>query len=89
MSRATAESPTRELETETLAWRREILEKSLTALRFPKDSFNADTDWAYGLQAVAHGATSLFYMTDEAQEGRNAFVEKRKPDFSPYRRMPW
>ena len=86
MSRATAESPTRELETETLAWRREILEKSLTALRFLKDSFNADTDWAYGLQAVAHGATSLFYMTDEAQEGRDQFLEKRDPDWSPY---PW
>ena len=54
-----------------------------------KASFNAATDWVYGLQAVAHGANSLFYGTEEALEGSNAFLEKRPPDFSPYRHMPW
>ena len=77
------------LEEETSQWCRDLLEKSPTALRMLKASFNADTDWVYGLQAVAHGATSLFYTTEEAAEGRDAFVEKRKPDFSPFRRMPW
>lgn len=81
--------PPEELEAETLAWCRDILEKSPTALRFLKAAFNADTDWAYGLQTVAHGATNLYYMTDEAKEGRDAFLQKRKPDFSPYRQMPW
>jgi len=81
--------PPQELEAETLRWCRELLEKSPTALRLLKASFNADTDWVYGLQAIAHGATSLFYRTDEANEGRTAFLEKRKPDFSPYRHMPW
>ena len=81
--------PPEELEAETLAWCRDLLEKSPTALRFLKAAFNADTDWAYGLQTVAHGATNLYYMTDEAKEGRDAFLQKRKPDFSPYRQMPW
>ena len=77
------------LEEETSLWCRDLLDKSPTALRMLKASFNADTDWVYGLQAVAHGATSLFYTTEEAAEGRDAFVEKRKPDFSSFRRMPW
>lgn len=77
------------LEEETATWCSELREKSPTALRFLKASFNAATDWVYGLQAIAHGATSLFYRTDESLEGRNAFLEKRKPDFSPYRQMPW
>ena len=81
--------PYERLEEETAQWCRELMEKSPTALRMLKASFNADTDWAYGLQAIAHGATSLFYRTDEAQEGRTAFLEKRKPDFSPFRQMPW
>ncbi len=81
--------PLTQLEDETLAWAGEMLSKSPTALRFLKASFNADTDWVYGMQAIAHGATSLFYQTEEAREGRNAFIEKRKPDFSPYRRQPW
>jgi naphthoate synthase len=54
-----------------------------------KFGFNADTDHGYGLQALAHGATSLFYATEEGNEGRRAFLEKRQPDFSPYRRTPW
>ena len=81
--------PPEELETETMAWCRDILQRSPTALRMLKASFNAATDWVYGLQAVAHGANSLFYGTEEALEGSNAFLEKRTPDFSPYRHMPW
>jgi naphthoate synthase len=79
-----------QLEAETTQWAEEILEKSPTAIRMLKASFNAATDWVYGLQAIAHGATSLFYQTEEAQEGREAFLEKRKPDFSRFRqRQPW
>ncbi|MBI2166367.1 MAG: 1,4-dihydroxy-2-naphthoyl-CoA synthase [Chloroflexi bacterium] len=81
--------PPAELEAETMRWCRDLLEKSPTALRFLKAAFNSDTDWAYGLQFVAHGATSLYYQTEEAKEGRNAFLEKRKPDFSRFRHMPW
>lgn len=81
--------PPKELESETRAWCQDILQRSPTALRMLKASFNAATDWVYGLQAVAHGANSLFYGTAEALEGSNAFLEKRQPDFSPYRHMPW
>ena len=81
--------PPEELESETRAWCQDILQRSPTALRMLKASFNAATDWVYGLQAVAHGANSLFYGTAEALEGSNAFLEKRQPDFSPYRHMPW
>lgn len=81
--------PPERLEEETMAWCRELLEKSPTALRFLKYSFNADTDHIYGIQAIAHGATSLFYTTEESKEGRRAFLEKRKPDFSKHRKHPW
>jgi naphthoate synthase len=81
--------PPEQLEEETKAWCREMLSKSPSALRFLKYSFNADTDYVYGLQAIAHGATSLFYTTEESKEGRRAFVEKRQPDFSKYRQHPW
>jgi naphthoate synthase len=81
--------PVEQLEEETKAWCREMLSKSPSALRFLKYSFNADTDYVYGLQAIAHGATSLFYTTEESKEGRRAFVEKRPPDFSKYRQHPW
>jgi naphthoate synthase len=81
--------PPERLEAETRAWCQEMLEKSPTALRFLKYSFNADTDHIYGIQAIAHGATSLFYTTEESKEGRRAFLEKRKPDFSRYRKHPW
>jgi naphthoate synthase len=81
--------PPDRLEEETLAWCRELLSKSPTALRFLKAAFNADTDHVYGIQNLAHGATSLYYATDEAREGRNAFLEKRTPDFSRWRRHPW
>ena len=70
-------------------WADRMLEMSPTALRMLKASFNQDTDWAYGMQAMSHGAVSMFYGTPEAQEGAQAFVEKRKPDFSPWRRQSW
>ncbi len=81
--------PPEHLEEETMEWSREMLAKSPTALRFLKYSFNADTDHIYGIQAIAHSATSLFYTTDESKEGRRAFLEKRNPDFSKYRKHPW
>jgi naphthoate synthase len=78
--------PLSRLEEESITWAREILGHSPTALRFLKAAFNADTDGLAGLQELAGDATRLFYMTEEGQEGRNAFLEKRKPDFS---RFPW
>jgi naphthoate synthase len=80
--------PLAELEDETIQWCREILEKSPTALRFLKASFNVDTDGQAGLMQLAGDATMLYYMTEEGKEGRNAFVEKRKPDFSRFPRLP-
>ncbi len=76
--------PLAELEDTAIQWAREILEKSPMAIRFLKAAFNADTDGLAGLQQLAGDATLLYYLTDEAKEGRNAFVEKRKPDFSRY-----
>ena len=67
------------------AWCREMLEKSPTALKVLKASFNADSDNIYGISEMAHHSLALYYETDEAMEGRNAFVEKRPPDFSKYR----
>ena len=81
--------PTGELEAATLEWCRKILTKSPTALRFMKAALNADTDHVYGLQAIAHGATHLFYGTEEGKEGREAWKAKREPDFSRFRRTPW
>ncbi|MBV9356831.1 MAG: 1,4-dihydroxy-2-naphthoyl-CoA synthase [Chloroflexi bacterium] len=80
--------PLAELEDTAVQWAREILEKSPMAIRFLKAAFNADTDGLAGLQQLAGDATLLYYLTDEAKEGRNAFVEKRKPDFSRYPRFP-
>jgi naphthoate synthase len=80
--------PLERLEEETVAWCREMLSMSPTALRFLKASFNADTDGLAGIQQLAGDATLLYYLTEEAKEGRNAFVEKRKPDFSKYPRFP-
>lgn len=76
------------LEEETLAWARKMLERSPLALRLLKASFNADTDGLAGIQQLAGDATLLYYMSDEAQEGRNAFVEKRKPRFDRFPRRP-
>jgi naphthoate synthase len=80
--------PLERLEEETVQWCREILEKSPLALRFLKASFNADTDGLAGIQQLAGDATLLYYLTDEAKEGKNAFLEKRKPDFSKFPRFP-
>lgn len=80
--------PLEQLEIETVAWCREMLEKSPTALRFLKAALNADTDGLAGIQQLAGDATLLYYTTDEAKEGRDAFKEKRSPDFSKYPRFP-
>lgn len=76
------------LEAETMAWCQEMLRHSPTALRVLKAGFNADTDGLAGVQELAGNATALFYMTEEGQEGRNAFVEKRAPDFRRFKRRP-
>ena len=80
--------PVDRLQDEAISWAREILALSPTALRFLKASFNADSDGLAGIQQLAGDATRLFYMTDEGSEGKNAFLEKRKPDFSKYPRFP-
>lgn len=79
--------PLEELEPETLRWCREILQNSPMALRCLKTAMNADCDGQIGLLDLAGNATLLYYMTEEAQEGRNAFLEKRKPDFSKFKRL--
>ena len=73
--------PLEKLEEETIKWCKEILEKSPTALQCLKAAFNADCDGQAGLQELAGCATMLFYQTEEAKEGRDSFLEKRKPDF--------
>ncbi|MSQ61753.1 MAG: 1,4-dihydroxy-2-naphthoyl-CoA synthase [Dehalococcoidia bacterium] len=80
--------PLARLEEETVGWANEMLEKSPIALRFLKASFNADTDGLAGLQQLAGDATLLYYMTEESKEGKNAFLERRKPDFSKFPRLP-
>jgi len=71
-----------------LEWCREILALSPMALRMLKASFNAADDGLAGIQQLAGDATMLFYMSEEGQEGRNAYVEKRRPDFSRFPRRP-
>lgn len=80
--------PLARLEEETVQWCREILANSPIALRFIKSSMNADEDGQAGLQELAGNATMLFYMSEEGQEGRNAYNEKRKPDFAKFPRLP-
>jgi naphthoate synthase len=80
--------PLAELEQETVAWCEEMLRLSPTALRVLKAAFNADTDGLAGIQELAGNATALFYMTEEGQEGKQAFLEKREPDFTRFRRRP-
>ena len=80
--------PLADLEMETVGWCREMLQLSPTALRVLKASFNADTDGLAGIQELAGNATALFYLTDEAQEGRDAFVEKRPASFDEFPRRP-
>ncbi len=78
--------PVEQLEAEGVQWAQEILEKSPIAIRFLKAAMNADCDGQTGLQVLAGDATMLFYMTEEGQEGRDAYVQKREPDFKKY---PW
>ena len=80
--------PFDKLEQETVKWAKEIMQHSPTALRFLKASFNADTDGLAGLQQLAGDATLLFYTTEEAKEGRDAFKEKRDPDFDKFPKFP-
>jgi naphthoate synthase len=80
--------PLERLEEETVQWCREILQHSPTALRLLKASLNADCDGQAGLQQLAGDATLLFYLTEEAKEGKQAFVEKRKPNFKKFARLP-
>lgn len=78
--------PVEQLEAEGIKWASEILEKSPIAIRCLKAAFNADCDGQAGLQELAGNATLLYYMTEEGSEGKQAFLEKRKPDFRQY---PW
>jgi len=78
--------PLERLEEETVSWCREMLAQSPFALRLLKASFNADEDGLAGIQQLAHDANLLFYMSEEAQEGRDAYLQKRPPDFSKFPR---
>jgi naphthoate synthase len=80
--------PLAELEATTVQWCREMLAMSPTALRFLKMAMNADCDGQAGMMAFAGSATLMYYTTDEGREGKEAFLEKRKPDFSRFKRYP-
>ena len=80
--------PLEELELETVRWCREMLELSPFSLRLLKASFNAAEDGMAGIQQLAHDANLLFYMSEEAQEGRDAYRERRKPDFGKFPKRP-
>ena len=80
--------PLADLETETLIWCREMLQHSPLALRCLKAALNADCDGQMGLLDLAGNATLLYYMSEEAKEGKTAFVEKRKPNFKKFKRVP-
>ncbi|GFH11237.1 naphthoate synthase, partial [Haematococcus lacustris] len=80
--------PLAELETETLVWCREMLRNSPTALRVLKSALNAAEDGQAGIQELGGNATMLFYQTEEGNEGRQAYMDKRPPDFSKFTRLP-
>jgi len=80
--------PLERLEAETVQWCREMLALSPLALRFLKSSLNADCDGQAGLQELAGNATLLYYLSDEGKEGKNAFLEKRTPEFGKFKRLP-
>ena len=81
--------PVEELEEEGWRWAQEILEKSPLSIRLLKSAFNAALDGQAGIQELAGNSTLLFYMTEEAQEAKNAYLEKRKPNFRKYPWLPW
>jgi len=80
--------PVEQLEDEGVAWAKKMLEHSPMALRLLKSSFNAELDGQQGIQELAGNATLLYYMSEEAQEGKKAYLERRKPDFSKYPKLP-
>jgi naphthoate synthase len=80
--------PVETLEAEGVDWAQEILQKSPIAIRCLKAALNADCDGQLGLQELAGHATMLYYMSEEGQEGRNAYLEKRKPEFDKFPRLP-
>ena len=80
--------PLEQLEDEYVKWGEEMMELSPLALRMIKAGLNAELDGQAGIQELAGDATMLYYMTDEAQEGKNAFLEKRKPNFKQYQKLP-
>jgi naphthoate synthase len=80
--------PLEQLETTTIEWCQKILTKSPTALRLLKSAFNAELDGQAGIQELAGNATLLYYLSEEAKEGKQAFMEKREPDFSQFPKFP-
>ena len=80
--------PLDQLEETYVAWSRKILKKSPLALRMLKSAFNAELDGQAGIQELAGNATLLYYLSEEAKEGKNAFIEKREPDFSKFPKFP-
>jgi naphthoate synthase len=80
--------PLNQLEDEVVDWCKTIMQRSPLAIRMLKYSFNAELDGQIGLQELAGNATLLYYLTEEAQEGKNAFLEKREPDFQKYPKFP-
>ncbi len=80
--------PVDQLEAEGIQWAKEILEKSPMAIRLLKSAFNAELDGQAGIQELAGNATLLYYMSEEAQEGKNAYIQKRKPDFKKFPKLP-
>jgi len=80
--------PVNQLEEEGVQWAREILLMSPLALRLLKSAFNAELDGQQGIQELAGNATLLYYMTEEAQEGKKAYLEKRKPEFNKFPKLP-
>lgn len=80
--------PVNQLEEEGISWARDILQHSPLAIRLLKSAFNAELDGQQGIQELAGNATLLYYMTEEAQEGKKAYLEKRKPDFGKFPKLP-
>lgn len=81
--------PIERLEAEGVQWAREIMQKSPLAIRLLKSAFNAELDGQAGIQELAGNATLLYYMSEEAREGKDSYVEKRPPDFRKFRWLPW